>query len=338
MRAWPRSREADMLMHVASLVQDEKAKATLRAYADVIERAPERIQPVLLSAVAVAEPALAHLATIDPGKIPGYTSYPNIPPEIAAHLILGTKPVDLVPGMTKREAHEWLASGAPSPGPWILDRRCPTCPIRVPDLRVALWLADRWRSPKQRAAMLRPRTQRLFGHEIEGSYIDRMDEIRPSDLRTSVDATFQQARKRMQRNYERLLKKKGEPLAPEPEWWEPSPYVRLLDTGAELIREGRAMRHCVADYADKIRRGRSVILSIHVEGQRSTVELDRETLQVLQHKGVANSPPPPATWLVLEHYLPLWREAAGLVEPKENPVWANPWLWNPHGSLRSAMF
>lgn len=318
--------EVGILRHIASLLRDRKARDRLLKHARNIEKAPRELRPVLLTAVALAEPALSHLAPLDPASLPAYTPYPDIPPEIAGLIISGMRPVDIVPGFTRREAHEWLLAGAPHPGGWIIGRRCPMCPIlsAIDDLRVALWLTDRWKSAKQRDALVRPRQTRLFGHDVEGAFIDRIDELRPSDLRTSVEATFKQAAKRMQRNYERLLRSKGEPLSPVPDWWEPVPYVRLLNTGPDLVAEGRAMRHCVADYADKIRRQQSLILGIFVEGSRSTVELDRDTLRVLQHKGPGNVTPHPLNIQVLEHYLPIWRQAAGLETISANPYWAAP--------------
>jgi hypothetical protein len=94
----------------------------------------------------------------------------------------------------------------------------------------------------------------------------------------------------MQRDLNRLMLRKGEPLAATPHWWKPARCARLLMSAAELAVEGKVMQHCVAGYAGYVRRGESVIVALNVCEHRSTVELDRAG-HVRQHKGFGNNEP-----------------------------------------------
>jgi hypothetical protein len=298
---------------VVTILPRGEQRQEMESHVDSIRRAPVERQELLVAAVSEAYPALSHLATVaERLTLPESVGYPSVSPGIAARLLLGERPVDLVPGMTRREAHEWLLSGAPSAGEWYIERHCPdaTGSSVDPELPVACWLAARWRRPEQRTALLRQRREVVAGEVIEGRYIDRLDELRKNDLRPSVDETFKRAGTRMQRRMERSLQSKGEPLAPEPRWWRPGRHVRLLNTGPDLVSEGRAMRHCVASYADAVKSRCSVIVGMLVMGERSTVELDRRTVEVRQHRGVANGTPSQRSVRVLNAYLRLWKKAA----------------------------
>lgn len=62
--------------------------------------------------------------------------------------------------------------------------------------------------------------------------------------------------------------------------------VRVLESVAEIIAEGRAMKHCVGSYHTK---NDSLILSACIEGNRiETVELSLSQLRVIQCRGVCN--------------------------------------------------
>ena len=65
--------------------------------------------------------------------------------------------------------------------------------------------------------------------------------------------------------------------------------VKVLQSVDEFYEEGKAMHHCVytnAYYNDE----NSLILSARIDGERiETVEVDLQTLKVVQSRGVCNS-------------------------------------------------
>jgi len=67
-----------------------------------------------------------------------------------------------------------------------------------------------------------------------------------------------------------------------------------LTSGAQLRNEGAALRHCVASYADRCRRGASQIWSLRVRrGEHVrpvlTIEIDMRRRAVVQARGWRNS-------------------------------------------------
>jgi hypothetical protein len=96
----------------------------------------------------------------------------------------------------------------------------------------------------------------------------------------------------MWKRAERDLARKGEPLAPEPRWWRPVRCARLLMSPGALVVEGREMDHCVASYVPAVKNKHVVIVALNVIGYRSTAEIDRQKVEVLQHKGKGNAAPP----------------------------------------------
>jgi hypothetical protein len=66
-----------------------------------------------------------------------------------------------------------------------------------------------------------------------------------------------------------------------------------LTDSAQLRKEGAALHHCVASYADRCRRGHSSIWSLRLwQGEKVryvlTVEIDPRTRAVVQARGRAN--------------------------------------------------
>jgi hypothetical protein len=160
-------------------------------------------------------------------------------------------------------------------------------------LEVARWLAECLKNKDKRAALEKRRCFRgPYGEEIHGSFIERLDELRKSDLRPSVIETFERCAKRHAKLAERNLAKQHEPLHSPPRWWRPMRSATLLLTGKQLIDEGREMKHCVASYAPYVKRGNALVVSLNVLGHRSTANIDRSTLEVKQHRGVENRTPP----------------------------------------------
>ena len=64
-------------------------------------------------------------------------------------------------------------------------------------------------------------------------------------------------------------------------------HIKVIESVAEMIAEGRAMHHCVGLYHKRVN---SLILSATIDGERiETVEVDLQTLKVVQSRGVCNS-------------------------------------------------
>jgi len=297
---------AAALQRMAAIVP-ARVRPRLDAYAALLQRVAEPRRPVVAAAIACVTPVLRSvLWSAYTAPLAHATPYPMIGEELAARLILGESPVDLADGaLTRREAHAWLAAGAPPLGSWIL--REAAIPVdAVLDVRIALWLRDRWVHAEQRAALTHSRRQIVAGQILEGSYLEHVDALRAEDLGTSVDDTYRRAAMRAAADMERALASHGEPLAPEPSWWRPVRCARLLRTGPDLVAEGRDMDHCVAGYAGAVRDRASVIVGLCVLGQRSTVELAPDIISVRQHQGRSNSAPPALNVRALDVLLRRW--------------------------------
>lgn len=274
--------------------------------------APEHVRPRLLAAVGVIEPALRPV--VGPHEGPVCPAYPDAPPEIQARIAFGETPAQISGGLTSREAHRWLTA-CPSLTPAESLLAGAGTDWTVDSVPVARWIVDVLHDPERREALLRKRSVRgPHGEQIVGSYADRLDELRVPDLRPSVEATFRAAGARMWKAAEKALQQRGEPLASVPRWWRPARCARLLVTGSQLVAEGQQMRHCVAQYAGYVRDGRSVIVSLAIRDghglvHRSTVEIDRSTARVRQHKGPGNEAPSPLCQRALEVLSRRWQEA-----------------------------
>ena len=85
-------------------------------------------------------------------------------------------------------------------------------------------------------------------------------------------------------------------------------------TSAELLQEGRTLRHCVASYARSCAQGVVAIFSLKVDGgggfdRRLTIEIDLRSKRVVQARGRFNAMPQP----VDERYLRGWASQRGLI-------------------------
>jgi hypothetical protein len=90
---------------------------------------------------------------------------------------------------------------------------------------------------------------------------------------------------------------------------ETSWVIRERCSHAQLIAEGRALHHCVANYWSRCRNGHSAIFSLVEVGDgsehgRLTIELDRHSLRVVQARGPWNSRPDAMEYAMLK----LWAE------------------------------
>jgi hypothetical protein len=300
-----------VLRRAAERVTPKRARRLLEI-ADMLERAPAERRPAILDAAATLDPALQPLRPAGASMIPAAPpAYRTAGSKILARLVLGETPAQ-ISGLTRREAHAWLLTGPwLSPAEWLWHRHCPyPQPFGLGARAVAVvrWILAALNDPQRRAALERERCERgPHGEEIRGRLLDRVDELIDRDLRPSVDATFTRAAQRRWKEAERLLARKREPLASPPRWWRPIRCARLLLSGADLIVEGKQLRHCVASYAPYVARGTSVIIALDVCGHRSTVEIDRSSGQVLQHRGPENAEPHALCVRALETLKRKWR-------------------------------
>ncbi|MCC2098241.1 MAG: PcfJ domain-containing protein [Hyphomicrobiales bacterium] len=88
--------------------------------------------------------------------------------------------------------------------------------------------------------------------------------------------------------------------------------IRELLSGAELVEEGRRMRHCVATYTQSCLRGECSIWSMEVQSQagiekRQTIEVSRDGA-IVQARGPRNVYPTSSEFTVLSD----WAKGAGL--------------------------
>jgi len=317
----------------------KKIVAELRKHVEIVEKCPPDKRNAVAAALRILQPKYVGLP--DAKEVDkAVTGYPSAKRDQIARLLLGEPPVKLAPGLTRAEAHEWLSKDPyQEPPTWLLRREfrrsgdhypCGTgsrgyltasgdsVAETVKHVAVARWLLKMLSRKPTRDALCRERVERgPHGEEIHGAYWARVDELRPADLRDSVDETFTRAAARMQKSMEKLLAKKSEPLAPAPAWWKPARCAKILLTGPELMVEGKQMQHCVAGYAGYVKKGESVIVRLEVPERkgrhaetvwhRSTVELDRRTGRVLQHQGPQNRPPHVINVKALEVLLRRWR-------------------------------
>lgn len=233
---------------------------------------------------------------------PELAKYPT--PEIGAELILGTKLSVLAPGLTRKEAGAFVAQNVAKTPIVYLWRECRfTEPrltadnVRAPGtMAVARWVHTMLQRPETREALFKSRAHRFGEGVIEGSVIERLDELEPGDLCPSVSDTMVRA---MEREAAELWEGPDELIPPMQLGLE---GVEVISSFKRLHIEGITMRHCVAQYAEKVNKQESLILSIQTQGQRSTMELtlprgrysgDVFGVAIGQHVGRGNSVAPP---------------------------------------------
>lgn len=214
-------------------------------------------------------------------------------PMVGVQLALGAHPTELAPGLTHREACAWASqSEHASPLAWawhhIARPAVPGLPAECTarSIEVVRWVAG----------LRGDRLAAFFAERDVGAYVARVDELLPADLRRSVPDTWAAAVARDARD-----RWSGDPqLVPldEVARYDLPPGVRLLATIADLIAEGRAMRHCVGSHGhpEAVADGRERLFSIVTTdgGYRSTLAVGPDG-SVLEHRGPRNEPPSPAS-------------------------------------------
>ena len=211
--------------------------------------------------------------------------------DVAASLIEGRRPIDLAPGLTRRQAAAWVAQEEhATPVAWLLAHIAEEHPeaadVRTSHVEVAQWLLRQLGSSR-RDVLLAERTERHDGYVVEGRLIDRVDELVPRDLTTSVLGTFERAVTRIA-----LTGWDGpDELIPEEPWMRRLPEgVTVLRHASALVREGQEQRHCVAQYIPKVASRECLVVSVRApDGTRSTAEVVDG--RVVQHRARANGPP-----------------------------------------------
>lgn len=209
-----------------------------------------------------------------------------------AELLLGKKPVELVPSLTEKHANMFMQQGEhETPLNWLWSHAKTIEPelksaSQPGTIAVVYWTLRMLQSPRRREAMLRHRTG-VFGDNVEGRVLDRLDEIKPQDLSSSPVRTLETAVERAVREEwngdDQLIKDEG--------WHQEMPEgVTVLTTYKALRSEGISMRHCVSSYANRVAGNEMLILSIDDRHGRSTVAVS-PTGDVTQHKGPHNAEP-----------------------------------------------
>lgn len=233
---------------------------------------------------------------------------PEMPDKIALRLCRGETPAQIADGyLTKREAAAWLRE-APTVEPidW-LQRRLPAGTPKLRSIPVVRWLLD----VQRRGAWESLTRERIVnapgGETLRGRFIDRVDEIQDCDLdrgpATGVERAFESAAQRLGEQWLDAARRDHRVLQSLPPGWKLfSSSMHHLSTPASLAREGDEMNHCVGSYAPAVEKNQSVILSIRVAGQRSTVELSPRG-EVRQHRGPKNTDPHPLCEKVLQAFL-----------------------------------
>jgi len=200
---------------------------------------------------------------------------------VVARWILGERPEQIAPGLTKREAAQWITQSVDcNPIAWLW-RTCSAVPDNCAaphTMAVCRWAIAALRDPKRRSAIR--------------AHIHELDEVLDEDLIAgglSIPRVFARAARRAS-GWDGV-----EELMPLQSWESRLPGgVTLLRTASQIASEGAAMCHCVAKsstYFNRIQQGTSWIFSIDSDG-RSTVEIACVNRAVLQHRGIRNSDPP----------------------------------------------
>ena len=247
-------------------------------------------------------PIIAEM-TADPA-VAGWIApeYPRATLQQAKSLRAGASPVQIAGGvLTRQEAHTWLL-------------HCPhTEPLAwwcghhgIPSVRS--WSVARWlRGVQLRSdwdALTRERTfPGPAGQTRTGRYLDMVDEIQDCDLvGKSVTAVFRAVAARASEAMLSRWEHDYTRLHESPTWQHYRQSMRLLDTRAALVREGREMHHCVGGYAPAVAVGQCFIYALSVCGHRSTVELSPAG-RVVQHYSDHDTAPHRLCKFVLNRFL-----------------------------------
>lgn len=213
-------------------------------------------------------------------------------PELTAAMVMGKSPRDLSGGLlTNREAHSWMhQSKHDTARKWLWELISKEHPevsnVSVPESNAVItWVRGVLNTPVRKAALLKERTTAFGGYEIDGSLLNRLDELQVCDLSSSVTQTLEAA-------VNRAIKEEwqGDDHLIDPLKGFSHPNVTEITEFPILFMEGSSMRHCVAQYAQKIVDGEGRIFSVRTETSRSTAWVSPRG-KLLSHMAFANSAP-----------------------------------------------
>jgi hypothetical protein len=128
---------------------------------------------------------------------------------------------------------------------------------------------------------------RFFGKDLHNAKY-----VCPTDLHAEHDRYMRKkAKADAQQKLEKQLEKEAEYREAKAKFFglmffDGEISIRVLESVAEIIQEGKAMHHCVGSYHSKTD---SLILSACIDGERiETIELSLSQLKVIQSRGVCN--------------------------------------------------
>ena len=301
-------------------------RAMLTRAVDAFARAPESERDRLAAALTTIHTQFG--SVMRAGSFVGFVcpSYPKASPIFQAKIALGiARPIDLVPGLTAHEAHEALTAGFADASQFLMGAKAGVA-VRVASIAVARWVLACMHDERNRALRTHHADRRPDGTVVEGTYLDRLDEVQEGDLvrgtATGVHAVFERANARThERIRADLVRHVNEGdfsfVQPFPVWWVPVRCATLLRTEYALREEGKAMRHCVGDYDEDVAAEEAFIVRIRVPRVmggtgvarmfwQSTAELNA-FFTLAQHKGYANAEPHPMCVAALSHCLRTWK-------------------------------
>ena len=280
---------------------------------------------ILQSSVAITRVAIEFKGPLCP-------AFASARSRIQAQLTLGTRPEELLEGLTAKEASEALRNGFENADSY-LKKKLQLVGVSSTSVPILRWVRACLDDPPRRDALYRTTRARADRAEgIEGRFMDRIDELTAADLTnglgTGVQDAFTNANRRIAIEQEKLAKTTtgGTVLHAPPHWWRPIRCGRLLNTQALLSREGSEMHHCVSSYGSRVADGGSIVVSFQIRmvktGQvlRSTAEFSR-TGRLVQHKGPSNATPGPVLQKVISICARRWGiDTTNYTDPRElNP-------------------
>lgn len=217
----------------------------------------------------------------------------------AQAIVLGlATPRDVVGGghLTGKEVHRFLMdhNGSANPADWLAAQL--GLPVTHRSVKVVRWLgvvrAKGWWQHLETE-----RQHFVGGEQHTFRYLDLLDEIQDADIVTGkegVAVVFGRASERNGEEFYLKYKDDYKTLSHDVPRWAAGKLprgMRLLNTPADLAREGRDLMHCVGTYVESVRNGSSIIIAVVTRQGRSTIELTREG-SIRQHRGVKNAEVP----------------------------------------------
>lgn len=220
--------------------------------------------------------------------------------------------------LSKEDANRWLNySENLSPRNWFFKIYFPVGDVsylyrrglNFSEPEVCYWAAEVIQDPCRKNSLEKKREfTGPHGEKLSYTYLSKLDEVEPEDLnnglKSSVNKVFENAAERAAKGKLEYMRQQTKALIKDPDWWPgDTENWKLLRSGADLLKEGEELAHCVATYAGYVKRKESIIVSLKADdGQRSTLEIDPKTLMPGQHYGYVNSKPAESC-LALSHKL-----------------------------------